>query len=54
MSRGISRRLAKTPLAEANFKPSNRETTRTVFVLYHFKGPGYDEIARELGVSRYI
>ena len=28
------------------------ETTRRVFVLYHFKGLGYDEIARELGVSR--
>src|SRR5260221_4727238 len=28
------------------------ETTRNVFLLYHFKGLGYDEIARELGVSR--
>ncbi len=28
------------------------ETTRKVFVLYHFKGMGYDEIGRELGVSR--
>ena len=27
-------------------------TTQKVFVLYHFKGMGYDEIARELGVSR--
>ncbi len=28
------------------------ETTGKVFVPYHFKGLGYDEIARELGVSR--
>jgi RNA polymerase sigma-70 factor (ECF subfamily) len=28
------------------------ETSKKVFVLYHFKGMGYDEIAIELGCSR--
>jgi RNA polymerase sigma-70 factor (ECF subfamily) len=41
--------------AMARFVDSVRslpEATRKVFVLFHFKGLGYDEIAAELGCSR--